>query len=102
MVPSLVEARGRHGGVVAAGLYFSGYRLVLGDRGSAARIYRGIASPGPVGPDAGRARHADVVGQQTTRKLRQRDGFRDLPDVLLLIRALFSVASGGCETYALL
>src|SRR5262249_11524598 len=51
---------------------------------------------------AGRAGHADVVGQQATRKFRRRDEFRDLPDVLRVIRALSAVAREGSQSSALL
>jgi hypothetical protein len=39
--------------------------------------------------------HADVVGQQATRKFRRCDEFRDLPDVLRLIGAVSAVAREG-------
>src|SRR5262249_19932703 len=78
------------------------HRLVLGDRGSAAWIYRRLAGPHPDGPHAGRARHAHVVGQQATRKFRWRHEFRDLPDVLRVIGALSAVARKGRKSSALL
>src|SRR5262249_37486251 len=92
----------RHGGIAAAGLHVPRHRLVLGDRGSAAWICRRPARPGPVGPHAGRAGHVDVVGQEATRKFRRRDEFRDLPDVLRVIRALSAVAREGSKSSALL
>src|SRR5262249_43273262 len=41
-------------------------------------------------------------GQQATRKFRRRDEFRDLPDVLRVIRALSAVAREGSQSSALL
>src|SRR5262249_25414006 len=82
VVPAVVEAGGRHGGVLAAGLYVPRHRLVLGDRGSAAWVYRGIAGPPPDRLKPGRPRHAHVVGKQPTRKFRRRNEFRDLPNFL--------------------
>src|SRR5262245_18430816 len=102
MVPPLVEARGRHGGIVAAGLYVPRHRVALGDRGPVPGVYCGFAGSCSVGPDAGRLGHADVVGQQATRKFRGRDEFRDLPDVLRVIRALSAVAREGIKPPALL
>src|SRR5262245_43601447 len=102
MVPPLVEARGRHGGIVAAGLYVPRHRVALGDRGPVPGVYCGFAGPCSVGPHAGRVGHVDVVGQQTTRTVCGRDEFRDLPAVLRVISALSTVAREGSKSPALL
>src|SRR5262245_2268139 len=61
-----------------------------------------FAGPCSVGPHAGRAGHADVVGQQATREFCRRDEFRDPPDVLRVIRALSTVAGAGSKSPAVL
>ena len=51
-----------------------------------------LPGAGALRPDAGLARHADLLGDQAARELRRRDEFRDLSDVLRLLRALSAVA----------
>ena len=87
----------RHRRVASAGLHLSGDCLVLGDRAAADRLPDGVAGVGAVGPDARRARHADVVGHQAAREFCRRDELRDLPDVLRLLRALSAVAGAEKE-----
>ena len=65
-------------------------------------LSHGAAGAGPVGPDAGRAGHAAVVGDPAARELRRRDELRHLPDVFRLLRALSAVADAGEQPAALL
>ncbi len=102
LVPALLEARGRHGRVAAAGLHLPRHRLVLGDRGAAHRLHRHPAGARAHGAHAGRARHAHVVRQQAAREFCGRHELRDLPDVLRLIRPLSAVAGERRQPPALL
>ena len=50
-----------------------------------------------IGADAGSARIAAVLGDPPAREFRQRDEFRDLPDVLRVLRSLSTLACQRSE-----
>ena len=51
-------------------------------------LSRGVAGADPDGVDVRRARHAAVIDHQAAREFRRHHEFRDLPDVLRVIRAV--------------
>ena len=76
---------------------FLAIALILGDRAAVVRLYHGAAGADPIGADAGSARIAAVLGDPPAREFRQRHEFRDLSDVLRVLRALSAVACQGSE-----
>src|SRR5436190_2087265 len=102
LVPAVLQARRGNRGLIATGLCFPADRVVLGHRAANDRLSHGAAGAGSIGPDARRARHADLLRHQAAREFCRRHELCYLPDVLCFLGALSAVAGAGGEPPALL
>ena len=102
LVSAVLQAAGGNRGLAAAGLRLPADRLVLGYRAAADRLSHGAAGADPVGPDARRARHADLLRHQAAGEFCRRDELCHFSDVLCFLCALSAVAGAGRQPDALL
>ncbi|KAH2820938.1 hypothetical protein KXV85_002967, partial [Aspergillus fumigatus] len=101
-ISAVLQAAGWYCRVAAPGLCVPADRLVLGHHPIDMGLSHGAAGPDPVRPDAGLARHADLLRHQAAGEFRRRHELRDLPDVLRLLRALPALArTGGQPVFVL-